>query len=139
MRIDGNALRAARREALGEPIEYTLGEATVTFPVEMPLTIVTDIQPKALEEDWPDEKYLPAILSEMLGDEQWQRLWTQRPSLLDLRDLWRLLLDAYGVSQGESTSSPASSATGGESSKPKSGGSTKRTRGRTSSRAASVA
>lgn len=127
MKIDGNALRAARREALGETVEYTLGEATVQFPAELPLT-VTDIAQTSLDEEWDDSRYYRALFAEILGDEQWQRLWAEKPSLADLADAWKALLESYAVGPGESNSSPDSSATGGESSKPKSAGSTKRTR-----------
>lgn len=127
MKIDGNAARAARRERLGEPIEYTLGATTVTFPVELPLS-VTDVVAQAIEEKWEDGRYYRALFADILGDEQWQALWAEKPSAGDLHDLWQSLQDAYAADQGESSSSPNSSATGGESSKPKSGRSTKRTR-----------
>lgn len=127
MKIDGNALRAARREALGEPVVYTLGDSEVEFPPELPLTVV-DINQQAQDETWDDGRYFRALFAEILGDAQWDRLWAEKPSLADLADAWKALLESYAVAEGELNSSPDSSATGGESSKPKSAGSTKRTR-----------
>lgn len=127
MKIDGNALRAARREALGGAITYTLGDASVEFPPELSLTVV-DLIEQARAEEWDNNRYYRALLTEILGDEQWARLWAEKPTLDDLAAAWTALLNAYAVGPGESNSSLDSSATSGESSKPKSAGSTKRTR-----------
>lgn len=134
MKIDGNALRAARREALGEKVTYTLGGASVEFPSELPLTVV-DLNAQAVDEKWDDARYYRSLFLEILGAEQWDRLWAEKPSLADLSDAWQALLNTYAVGPGESNSSPDLSATGGESSKPKPAGSTKRTRPRSVSAA----
>lgn len=132
MQIDGNALRAARREAAREPIEYTLDDETFTFPVEMPLEVVLAAG------DFADRARYETVargLKAAFGDEQWPRFLAHRPSKDDCIALWADLLTAYSVTEGESSSSPASSATGGESSKPSSNDTTESTPGPSSRKA----
>lgn len=136
MRIDGDAARAARREARNGDLDYVLAGEVFELPPELPL-IVTDIEQQALDEKWELRRYYVEMVKLLLGDEAWQRLWsTCKPSYADLKHLWGQALEAYSVDQGESPSSPDSSATGGERSKRRSSASTKSTRARSGQPAA---
>lgn len=138
MILDGDAARAARREARGKPPVYRLDGRDYTFPVEMPLDVL-EISEKAIAEDWTMHRYRSESLRAMLGDEQWEAFRaTPHLSEEDLQDVWVQVNKTYAVTEGESTSSPGSSATGGESSKQKSSGSTRKTRGSSTSPEASA-
>jgi hypothetical protein len=137
VRIDGDAARAARREAKGGDIVVTLGGRDIRFPVEMPLD-VPEAAAKLLE-DKPDasmHEYRSVVVRALLvDDEQWAQLRAARPSADDLAFVYDEVLAAYAVSTGESSPSADSSEPAGGSSKPSSPRSTTSTRARSSSRA----
>lgn len=137
--IDGDALRnarAAEREGRREPITYTLAERTFTFPPEMPIGVV--LATVEIAERGGRLSFVAKGLESAFGAEQWASYLEVAPTAEDLYALWNALLDAYATSEGESSSSPASSAPGGESSKPSSSGSTTSTRGKSSRPVASA-
>jgi hypothetical protein len=126
--IDGDAARAARREATGDEIVYRLERHDFVFPPEWPLA-ATDVVQQALDEAWPTDRYVREVIAHLLGADAWKRLLDLKPYVADLEHIYDTVWAAYGLSSGESSSSRDSSATGGESSKPKSSASTASTRG----------
>lgn len=137
MRIDGDAARVARREARDDEVVYTLGGVDYQLPVEIPLDVL-ELEDRAVAEAWSTRRYRLAMLEALLG-EQWQA-FRATPGLSgeDIEAAWSEVLAAYGVTQGESSSSPDSSAPGGERSKRSSNGSTRSTRARSGRKAASA-
>jgi hypothetical protein len=131
VQIDGNAARVARREGKGKQIDYTLGDQTFVFPVEYPLS-ATELTQQAIDEGWPNNRYIRAMLEHLMGSDRWADYLALKPSLDDVNYLYDEIWSAYGLTVGESDSSPDSSATGGESSKPNSNASTTSTPARSS-------
>lgn len=137
--IDGDAARAARREALGRHVVYRLGGRDWHFPVEMPLTVL-DLEKKAEDEEWTMRRFLPEAIRLLLADQAADFFAIPDLSEADLVDCWNSVLNAYAVTPGESQPSPDSSTEkGGGSSKRNSSGSTRSTRGRSGAAAVSAA
>lgn len=112
--IDLDELRAARREAAGEPPKIRFAGQVFTLPVEMPAAVV-----EALDDD-----DTVGFAKGLLGKEQWGRFKELGGSRDDIFALASKAHLAYGITLGESSASGDSSALDGESSRPTSNAAT---------------
>lgn len=134
MRLDGNSARAARTAARAEPIEYEVGDLTLTFAPEMPVDVLDGIDDAALVSRFELVRWLlahslatPGCQTECLDEEDRGRSCPAVAALRkqlrgkglaegDLNEMWSQVRTAHGMSEGEPTSSDDSSETAGDSS-----------------------
>lgn len=97
--IDLDAARAARAEALGEPLVVRFGGEEFTLPAEVPydyLALLASGDPRA-------------AINALLGEAEAPRFWQQRPSVGDMRVLMEGIEEAAGLKEGEAPASGSSS------------------------------
>lgn len=124
-RIDLDARRAARREALGEPIVVVLEGEEFVLPVEMPvalLGLVSDLG--GLDTDAEKAAAVYPLAQALLGPEAWNRLLAVRPSIDDLLEIVDVAMEQYAVDPPSPPESSGSSNAPGKRSRRTSGGST---------------
>lgn len=113
--IDLDAARAARAEAQGEENTVLLGGDTFTLPLELPIELG----------DFLVSGRVGAFIEALLGEEQWTKFASHKPTLNDLKVLAEQLAPLYGFeSPGESPASVASLPSNGSHSRPTSRAST---------------
>lgn len=94
--IDLQASRAARLEALGEPVVLKWDDGIeFTLPVEMPAEFALCGQ----------EGNMRAAIVALLGDDQAAEMFALRPSMDDINALVEMAGEVYGVTPGESGAS----------------------------------
>lgn len=122
--FDLDQARAARREAQGEPPQFTFGGETFTLPIEIPLAVADAFTKSNIDG-----------LEALFGKEQWERFLAHDPTDADLGALAPWMDEIYGFGDlGKSSPSPKSSKRTGSSSRRTSNAST----GSTSRRRAGV-
>lgn len=94
--IDLCAARAARLEAMGEPVVLKWDEGIeFILPVEMPADFALCAQ----------EDNMRGALVALLGDDQAEEFFALRPSMADIQVLSELAGEVYGMTPGESGAS----------------------------------
>lgn len=110
-KIDLDAARAARREANAEAIVVTLDGDDFSMPPEMPFEVIEKLGPlREVPEDKAPEAAaaLLDLFKSLIGENDFKRFMTHRPSLDDLKELLTGVLKEYGVTLGEAPASPTS-------------------------------
>jgi hypothetical protein len=112
-RIDLDALKAQRAEALAEPHELVFGGQTFQLPAELPGDYI-----------FVDREDLQTAFRLLLGEEQWAAFLALKPTISDFKALTEAIPELYGLTVPNSSGSATSSRSTGTRSRPTSPGST---------------
>lgn len=130
--LDLDAQRAARQEIAGDPPAIVIGGKRIEIPRELALRFATEFM------DLLNAGDVEAGLRILLKPDAYDQFMAADPTVEDLAALTSALPQLYGLELGKSDGSPASSASGGTSSRRTSKGTTASTSGKRSRTPASA-
>lgn len=114
MTVDMNAVRAARREALGEGPKVEIGERVFQCPPDMPFEALV----AGSEAEKGDIGATYGFVRELLGEDGLEAFREWKPSLEEVKELVSGLLEEYGQgdkkSAAQNGAEPTSSGESGE-------------------------